>query len=190
MAINYKQCPNCGSKNSIKILYGDPSFKAYQDAEAGKVKLGGCCMMLGGPEYFCKDCEHEWNREQAIDDSYNKINTIKASVGGFFDGFYNVEIDLENLKIAWSHSINTENEPIHKSIRVDTAKKFINQLKTIGLLNWKAKYIEPRVLDGTHWSVEIINDKRTIRKYGDNQFPNEWESFCKLINRVTGKKFR
>ena len=171
-------------------MYGLPSYEAYQDTEAGKVKLGGCCMMLGGPEYFCKDCEHEWNREQVIDDSYNKINTIKASVGGFFDGFYNVEIDLENLKIAWSHSINIENESdsqIHKS---GYWEEVYQQLKIIGLLNWKAKYIEPRVLDGTHWSVEIINDKRTIRKYGDNQIPNEWEGFCKLINRVTGKEFR
>lgn len=190
MAINYKQCPNCGSKNSLKIIYGLPSYELYQEAEAGKVKLGGCCMIVGGPEYFCKDCEHEWNREQAIDDAYNKIKTIKASVGGFFDGFYNVEIDLENQKITWSHSIDIENESIHKSIRVNTGKNCIEKLKMIGLLNWKAKYIEPGVLDGTHWSVEIINDGRTIRKYGDNKFPEEWEEFCKIINRVTGKEFR
>lgn len=170
-------------------MYGEPSFKAYQEAEAGKIKLGGCCMMMGGPEYFCKDCEHEWNREQAIDNAYNKIKTIKASVGGFPEGYYNVEIDLENLKITWSHSIYTENELIYKSIRLDTAKKLINQLKMMDLLNWKEKYIEP-VCDGTQWSVEIINNRRTIRKYGDNKFPDEWGDFCKLINSVTGREFR
>ena len=190
MAINYKQCPNCGSKNSLKIIYGEPSYELFEEAKTGKVKFGGCCIMVGGSEYFCKDCEHEWNREQAIDEAYNKIKTIKTSVGGFFGGFYNVEIDLENLKITWSHSGITENETIHKSIRVDTAKKFIEQLKIVDLMNWKAKYIEPGVCDGTHWSVEIINDRRIIRKHGDNKFPDEWESFCKMISRITGKKFR
>ena len=48
-----------------------------------------------------------------------------------------VEIDLENLKITWSHSGSTEDETFYKSIRVDTAKKFIKQLKMIDLLNWK-----------------------------------------------------
>ena len=190
MAINYKQCPNCGSKNSLKIIFGEPSYKLYQEAEAGKVKLGGCCVMVGGPEYFCKDCEHEWNREQAIEEAYNKIKMIKTSVGGFFGGFYYVEMDLENRKISWSYSGSGENETIHKSIRVDTVKKFIEQLKMIDLLNWKAKYIEPGVCDGTQWSVEIINDRRTIRKHGDNKFPDEWVVFCKMISKITGNKFR
>ena len=44
MAINYKQCLNCGSKNSLKIIYGEPSFELYQEVDAGKVKLGGCCI--------------------------------------------------------------------------------------------------------------------------------------------------
>jgi len=73
VAINYKQCPKCGSKNSVKIVYGMPSHELFQEAEAGKVKLGGCCIIEGGPEYFCKDCENEWNKEQAIDAAYGKI---------------------------------------------------------------------------------------------------------------------
>jgi len=44
VAVNYKKCPKCGSKNSVKIVYGMPSFKLFQEAEAGKVKLGGCCI--------------------------------------------------------------------------------------------------------------------------------------------------
>ncbi len=100
MAVNYRKCPKCGSCNSVKIVYGMPSFKLFQEAEAGKVKLGGCCIIEGGPEYHCKDCNNEWNR------------------------------------------------------------------------------------------VEIITDGRTVRKYGDNKFPEEWKQFCKMIKRITGKEFR
>ena len=77
MTINYKQCPKCGSKNSIEIIYGIPVPELFQEAEAGKVKLGDCCIFEGNPDYFCKGCEYEWNREQAIDSAYRKIKTIK-----------------------------------------------------------------------------------------------------------------
>lgn len=191
MGIIYKQCPKCGSKNSLRIIYGMPSYELFEEAEAGKVKLGGCCVIEGGPEYFCKDCEHEWNREQAIDAAYNKITKIKTSVGGYFGGYYNVEIDLVNLKTIWSQwGGGAEEESINKTIRESTANKFVEQLKMVDLLNWKAKYIEQDVCDGTQWSVEIMADGRTIKKHGDNKFPKEWDMFCKMIREITSKKFK
>lgn len=177
VAVNYKKCPKCGSKNSVKIVYGMPSYELFQEAEAGKVKLGGCVIIEGNPEYFCKDCEYEWNREQAIDEAYSKIKIIKASVGGYFGGYYDVIIDLTNLETTWNFGEGGTEKTSKKSIHSSTAKDFIEQLKMIKLLNWKAKYIEPYVYDGTQWSVEIITDGRTIRKYGDNKFPEEWELF-------------
>ncbi len=77
MAVNYRKCPKCGSCNSVKIVYGMPGFKLFQEAEAGKVKLGGCCIVEGSPEYYCKDCNNEWNREQLLDIAYGQIKEIK-----------------------------------------------------------------------------------------------------------------
>lgn len=189
MAINYKRCPKCGSKNTIKILYGEPTQEIFQQAEADEIKLGGCCIIEGGPEYFCKECENEWNKAQAVDTGYEKIKGLKVSVGGYFEGYYNVEVDLTTHQVSWSFWVGGEDEKIQKTIRPSTAKKFIEELRIIKLLDWKAKYIEPGVLDGTHWSVEIIRDGRNISKHGDNKFPNEWGAFCKLIRKITGKKF-
>lgn len=190
MSFNYKQCPKCGSKNSVKIVYGMPSYELFQEAEIRKVKLGGCCIMIGGPEYFCKECEHEWNREQAIDVAYGKIKIIKASVGGFFGGYYHVTINLVNLETTWSLTEGGTEETSKKKIRPKTAGKLIEQLKRTNLLKWKAKYIEPGISDGTQWSVEIITEGRTIRKHGDNKFPEEWEMFCRLMKELTKKQFR
>lgn len=189
MAIDYKKCPECGSKNSVIIIYGMPNYKLGLEAEAGKVKLGGCDIPLGNAEYCCKDCGHEWNREQAIDAAYRKIKTIKASVGGYFGGYYDVTIDLTNLETTWSFNEGDLEETSKKSIRVATAEAFMEKLKMMDLLNWKAEYIEPGVCDGTHWSVEILTDGRTIRKHGDNMFPQEWELFCRLIRRITNRRF-
>jgi len=190
MPILYKKCPRCGSKDSAKIVYGMPSYELFQEAEAGKIKIGGCCITEDAPEFYCKICDYEWNREQAIDLAYNNIKTIKASVGGYFGGYYNVDIDLINLKTTWSHwGDGDKEESVHKTIRTATAKKFIEQLKMIDLLNWKFKYIMPGVCDGTQWSVEIIRTGRNIKKYGDNNFPDEWDEFCKIISRTVGKQF-
>ena len=103
MAINYKKCPNCGSKNSLKIIFGMPSYELFEEPEAGKVRLGGCCIMEDGTEYFCKDCENEWNRDQATDEAYNRIKYIKASIGGYFGGYYDVDIDLIKREATWMH---------------------------------------------------------------------------------------
>jgi hypothetical protein len=166
-----------------------PSSELFEEAEAGKVKLGGCCIIEDGPEYFCKDCEHEWNRKQVIDEAYCKVKAIKASVGGYFGGYYEVMIDLANLKTTWSFNSDGENETVNKSIKPQTAGEFRNQLKIVNLLNWKSKYIEPGVCDGTHWSVEITTDGRTIRKSGDNKFPDEWDLFSLAIRSITRKRF-
>jgi len=166
------------------------SFELFQEAEAGKVKLGGCCIIEGSPEYYCKDCNNEWNREQLLDIAYGQIRGLKASVGGYFGGYYHVSIDLKNLKTTWMFKEGASEESSTRSIRTKTAEDFINCLKEIDLLNWKARYIEPGVCDGTQWRVKIITDGRTFSKFGVNKFPEKWKQFCKVIKRITGKEFR
>ncbi|AJD92866.1 hypothetical protein JMA_35490 [Jeotgalibacillus malaysiensis] len=63
MAINRKQCPSCGAKNAVKILYGEPTYEAYLESEKGNLQLGGCCVSPDSPDYHCKNCGHEWTRE-------------------------------------------------------------------------------------------------------------------------------
>lgn len=166
-----------------------PTQEVFQKEETGEIKLGGNSIIEGRPKYSCKDCEHEWNKEQAIEAAYDKIKGFKASVGGYFDGYYNVEINLTTYQVLWSYWVGGDEETIQKTVLPATAKRFIEELKLINLLDWKAKYIEPGVLDGTHWSVEVIRDGRNINKHGNNKFPDEWDAFCKLISRFIGKKF-
>ena len=190
MAINYRQCPNCGSKHSVNIVYGMPSYDLFLEEQAGKVKLGGCVITEKSPEYFCKACKYEWTKKKAVNAAYRRLKAIKASVGGGLGGCYNVDVDLVGLNSTWSCLGGEQDEKtICKTISVATAKKFVNQLKLLNLLNWKAHYIEPDICDGTHWSIEIITDGRTFRKAGDNQFPKEWDRFCKAITKLTNKVF-
>ena len=36
-------CPKCGGK-LIPILYGEPTFDAYEVSQRGEIILGGCCI--------------------------------------------------------------------------------------------------------------------------------------------------
>ncbi len=176
MAINYKQCPQCESNNTLKILYGMPSHVAMEQAEAGKIKLGGCSLIVGGPEYYCNDCENEWNKEHAIDAAYKNIKELKASVGGYFGGSYSVVVDLTTGRITWSHWNNGEVvDEEFKIVKGSTVKNFIEEMQIINPLNWKKEYIEPGMLDGTSWSLELTRDGRNIKKHGVNKYPREWE---------------
>lgn len=189
MAINYKICPKCGSKDSVKILYGYPNGEAIMLEAEGKMKLGGCLITDINPEYFCKDCENEWDREEAIDYAYSKIIGFNLSFGGYFQGFYEIKIDFNLMRVTYSHSLE-QREPLTKNVSPELLEEFIERLKDINFLNWRSRYVDPDVLDGSEWQIEIIREGRNLRKYGINSYPDEWEDFCKAIEKISEKKFR
>lgn len=39
-----KKCPACGSTDTVKILYGEPTYEAYEASAHGKAVLGGCLI--------------------------------------------------------------------------------------------------------------------------------------------------
>ncbi len=55
-----KVCPGCRSIKVVPILYGLPTPDAGQQAEEGKLVLGGCVVSRHDPEWACTDCGHQW----------------------------------------------------------------------------------------------------------------------------------
>lgn len=51
-------CPNCGSSDSMPIVYGYPTREAERRAEEGMILLGGC--LCYGDErdhkWYCRNC--------------------------------------------------------------------------------------------------------------------------------------
>jgi len=128
----------------------------------------------------------------AMDHAYNEIKGIEAYVGGYPGVSYDVEIDFDSRLLTWRRffaGYSGKDDYYEKTIRKDTLAKFIESLKEINVLNWKSKYENPGVCDGTQWSVEFKRDGRSIRKSGDNNFPENWDEFCRLVRRVSGKPF-
>ncbi|WP_353894469.1 hypothetical protein PRVXH_001274 [Proteinivorax hydrogeniformans] len=50
------KCPECGSSDTVEIVYGKPTSEAFEAANRGEIVLGGCCEPLNGPSRKCKNC--------------------------------------------------------------------------------------------------------------------------------------
>lgn len=121
---------------------------------------------------------------------YEKIKKIEAYVGGYFGGYHQVEVHLENNSVTWTHGGKGEFEEIvDRNIRLATAKKFIEQMQTLDLLNWEVEYVDQGIMDGTQWHVEIELDGHTITKYGSNDYPEQWGKFRQVISKIARKPF-
>lgn len=55
-------CPNCGSEDVARIMYGLPLYdEALKNAlEKGEICLGGCCIDPDSPAYHCNKCDEEF----------------------------------------------------------------------------------------------------------------------------------
>lgn len=102
-----------------------PTHEAFLLADEGKIRLGGCCITGTDLEYYCTDCEFEWDRESAVDYTFNEIRGIKASVGGYFGGFYEVEIEFHSRILKWSHVGMGVEDYYEKTIRQTSLDRLI-----------------------------------------------------------------
>lgn len=70
-----------------------------------------------------------------------------------------------------------------KQLSVEEISFYRKALEEVKIYNWKDKYIDQHIMDGTQWSVSLSlagNSYRYI--YGSNKFPKEWESFSKAFS--------
>ncbi len=49
-------CPECGSTDIVRIMYGLPTIETEQAAQRGEVALGGCVINAAQPERLCRTC--------------------------------------------------------------------------------------------------------------------------------------
>ena len=54
------KCPECNSTDIIQIVYGLPPVSLAEQAEKGRIILGGCSVDISNPDWHCKKCKHEF----------------------------------------------------------------------------------------------------------------------------------
>ena len=51
-----ERCPICGGE-VWTIVYGEPSYEAYEKRFENKVVFGGCCITDHDPAWQCIECD-------------------------------------------------------------------------------------------------------------------------------------
>lgn len=60
------QCPACGKKEGVPLVWGDPDEATWKASRRGEIVLAGCAIEPIGdavPDYACLDCSHRWRED-------------------------------------------------------------------------------------------------------------------------------
>ena len=50
----------------MELLYGMPCGELFELEKAGKIVLGGCCLVADAPDRSCPECHFDWNSETGV----------------------------------------------------------------------------------------------------------------------------
>lgn len=72
-----------------------------------------------------------------------------------------------------THSLHPEVREIALSL---TKTEFLNRLRELHIEGWKSKYIDPDILDGTQWELEIYfyDGHKPVTIAGSNAYPDNF----------------
>ncbi len=63
-------CPVCNKRDEVvEIVYGMPTHEAFEKAQRGLFRLGGCVLEAHAPNYYCKrdDVEFRYQPPSCIE---------------------------------------------------------------------------------------------------------------------------
>lgn len=144
--------------------YLEKAIQAYEEA--------------GGKYLPTKKKQKSRDFNQALE----KLHRFKFSIGGFFGGYetrtYTVSGDRVMLDVEHTIILKLSNLPVYYPF---TKAEFIEGDLHIG--EWKKDYMDPNVLDGTQWDLEIqyINDRKPVRISGSNAYPYNFNNLLEFL---------
>lgn len=118
---------------------------------------------------------------------------LSARIGGFAGPSYAVKIVNGALRYYHNPSgfIGRHTDSTHIDTSNDQWISFRNTLEEINIWSWDESYLNPDIVDGTSWNVQIKYNDKSIESGGSNATPPEFHIFLKAVSElVGGKTFR
>lgn len=195
-----KKCPACGSTDTVKFLYGEPTYEAFESAERGEFVLGGCCVSDISPTRHCKACGQDFGGSDLF--PLFQMNSLEFFVGGYFGISHFIYIDgkRKNKVLRYAktpggmyvdlkhpkNEINLHPDIVLKEIPMTSEQwlAFIEELTSLEVTCWKDKYYDNDICDGTQWELVIrFPHRNKISKCGSNEYPPYWNKLVKIIKK-------
>ena len=186
--------PHCGSTNTARYLNGYPAFneELQKKLDERKMVLGGCCINIVHvndrrvevmPTRRCNKCKKDFGKPPILktrngvsaEDYRDIVESIKYSAGGFHEGHTEITItknDNGAFVNVEQFLIGDLDIPEDRQITPAKWQKIVNTLyNQLYLHEWEKKHVDPLVLDGTQWSLDIkLTNERKREYYGSNEY--------------------
>ena len=134
---------------------------------------------LGG-EYKPTELE---KKAAVFDSNMEYISSITVTYGGFFGGSETRTLTRDGDTITVERIFSKQAESENTLYEGINWKDLIEELTYIHMGEWKSKYENPDVLDGTQWSVDIKYENGTQPKNfrGSNRYPYNFDRFLEIM---------
>ncbi|WP_206663775.1 hypothetical protein [Pelotomaculum schinkii] len=165
-----------------------PAFTEELQEKLNKKEIvfGGCCITGNAPTHHCNKCKKDFG--YLTTDMELATTGFNFSLGGYFGGYHSLSIAK-----AETGAVATYTPPlsvsymqsIEKQLSTEEWLEFVHGLYRCYIPDWKKHYIDPGILDGTQWGLEItFIDRKPLKCNGSNMFPPHWKKFLKVINKL------
>mgnify|MGYP003611462848 FL=1 len=187
-------CPRCGSKDTAKILWGTRAFSEDLEEKLKKKEtaLGSCCVSDNNPTYHCNKCKKDFGRSTSLNETLT--NSIHFCLGGYFGGYHDVTISktITGALIEYRPPIGAKDAtPIVKEILSVDWMSFVSDLYRCYVSDWKNHYVDPDILDGTQWELEIVfEDQSIMKRHGSNAYPPHWKKFISVFKEYISAEIK
>lgn len=196
-----KRCPFCGSKNVKSMIYGLPTFEAMESAKRGEIVLEGCHVESNSPIHLCSHCNREFGSLDKL--PLLGFKSFEFFLGGYFrpSHFIFINGDRKKKVIKYGFSADGRFIDIKKSIPAELACledikikqiefnheqwcSFLKDIEKLKIEFWDEKYIDPEILDGTQWHLEInYGERRKVFRSGSNAYPLRWKEYLNILKK-------
>ena len=118
---------------------------------------------------------------------------MRLFIGGFDGSSYEIIYDGRDLRYFAAENmflLQTTKPQIIKPGR-EQWQSFFNELNALRVWDWKGRYEEPNVKDGTVWSCIIVyetQDRRVVVSSGSNLFPKNYPDFLSTVKKLIGDR--
>lgn len=109
-----------------------------------------------------------------------RLTHLFVSIGGFHQGFLELTVDVDTRILSY-HQQHEMVAPCVRKLDEQTMIQLLKGLENVRIKQWDSQYIEPGMLDGTSWRVELTFEAYKQKKSGHQKFPKEWDAFTVLL---------
>lgn len=118
------------------------------------------------------------------------LEKLEFSIGGFFSGYKQVKIWIENGKMFKSYKGNSNNPDCEyvEEVSAEEQKIVEGKLAELKINGWKKEYVDHEVLDGTQWELEYKElEKKGRHISGSNDYPDSWNAFIEAVGEAVSE---